>query len=162
MMKRNRFLFFALFMLTPLLFSCSGNQVFSEQYTFNSEKWQAKQAVTFDIEIPKIDIPYNVFANISAKETFRTSNIWLVISAKAPSGAIQTDTVQFFLADASGKWLGKKRGSKIDCKFLYKRQIKFVETGVYKFQMQHAMRKNDEPILYSAGFTVEKATKNQP
>jgi len=156
-MKIKRPISFLLLFISITLFSCSGETVFSEKYEFPKQTWAIDEFITFDAQISDVNVPYDVIADITATEEYRTSNIWLVISTKSPSGAILTDTAQFFLADGTGKWLGEKGGSGVECKFLYKNKIKFAEKGLYKFQLHHAMRKDDLPQLASAGITVIKS-----
>ena len=104
---------------------------------------------------------YNIYFDILINKNFMTDNLWLFISAKSPSGNLQSDTIMYFVADESGKWFGEENRTTVKNKFLYKLGVRFSESGEYTFVLKHGMREKDIPLIESIGLTLELADITQ-
>lgn len=147
---------FVIVLIALFLFSCNNKIAISDSEKIDNEIWAINKTIKAKINIEDINKFYNVFINVNVKEVFLTSNLWLFVSTKSPSGNIQSDTLIFYVTDAKGKWFGDKSGDIIKNKFLYKPNIKFPEAGEYVFSILHGMRETDLPKATEVGITVEE------
>ena len=84
------------------------------------------------------------------------SNLYVFLKTFYPKGQISVDTLECFLAEADGKWLGKRRGSMVDHRILLQRTFRFVQSGTYSFEFEQAMRVNPLPGIRNFGIRIEK------
>ena len=64
----------------------------------------------------------------------------LIITLKDSLSILSKDTLQFKLADKSGKFIGKKRINLVDNKLLHKKELKLEGNKKYFISIEHAMR----------------------
>lgn len=125
-------------LLLMLLISCESNIVYTE-YQSLSGKWNSDEKLRFTLLETDSTSHYNLFINLRNTHQYPFSNLFLIASMHFPNGKVITDTLEYEMAQADGKWLGK--GRKImENKLWYKENIKFFETGNYTLEIQHAMR----------------------
>lgn len=98
-----------------------------------------------------------MYVNLRNSVDYSYSNIWLFLTIKPPKGQTVADTVEFVLADPSGKWFGNGYGKLRDNKLLYRRNVYFPATGVYTITVQHGMRTETLEGIYDVGIRLEKA-----
>ena len=122
--------------------SCSNNILYCEYQTLPVGGWQKDNPVVFDVEITDTKARYNVLATVRNNTSYPYRNIWFFVSTLAPtSGEAPTDTLNYFLADVSGKWLGSSSiGSIYSSTILLQKEAKFSQVGFYRFSIQHGMR----------------------
>ena len=132
----------AVFFLLILFFvsACDNRNVFFEYHSIPLEGWHKDSVYVFDIEIDNVELHYNVFINVRHAPNYPNQNLWLFISEIAPNGTLTKDTIEFFLADHRGRWLGSGIGAIKEMQVLIKQDFKFQETGIYRFEIMHGMR----------------------
>jgi gliding motility-associated lipoprotein GldH len=64
------------------------------------------------------------------------------------------DTIQFILAENSGKWIGNGIGNLREIAYLYRRSTRFPEPGEYMITLEQAMRLEEIPVS-EVGVRVE-------
>ena len=67
-----------------------------------------------------------------------------------------TDTINFYLADQRGKWLGSGVGSVFEMPVLYQQSIRFPKAGNYRYELSHGMRDSVLIGINDIGLRVEK------
>lgn len=87
---------------------------------------------------------YNMFINIRNDDKFPFSNLFLITEFEAPSGNTLKDTLEYKMAEPTGEWLGKGFGSVKENKLWFQENVVFPDSGVYKVNISHAMRKNGD------------------
>lgn len=140
--KNSIFLF--LLLSSILLFSCSDTTVFSKYESIKNATWFANEKKVFKFEITDTISPKNVFINIRNNSQYEYSNLFVITSLQFPDETKIIDTLQYEMADASGKFLGKGFTEIKDNKLFYKEQKVFPQSGTYTFSIYQAMRKNGE------------------
>ncbi|MCF6365742.1 MAG: gliding motility lipoprotein GldH [Bacteroidales bacterium] len=148
-------LFITISALFLTLASCNNNVVISENRKVESEIWEIDEDIEFKAEITDINKFCNFYIEININEDFLTNNLWLFIRTQSPSGNTQNDTLQYYIADETGKWYGTKSGKIIKNKFLYKSNIRFPEKGIYTFNLMHGMREKDLPKISEIGIKID-------
>lgn len=158
---KNKYLKSFLFLLvfsTILVFTgCDPNRVFEENEEIAKGLWDQNNKVVFNVEIKDTIAWHNVYINVRNAGVYPFSNLFLFITTQSPTGITERDTVEITLADQSGKWLGDGIGDLWDNRKLFKRQVRFPMSGVYKIQMEQAMRISPLPYIMDIGLRVEKA-----
>jgi gliding motility-associated lipoprotein GldH len=147
-------------LLNLFIMSCNESKVYSKEYEFDSEIWKEHEIKEFDFEINDLSNVYDIYLIFDLVKDFSTNNLWLDIKSTSPSGNSERDTVMFFVCDKTGKWLGETKGDVISNKFLFKKNIKFPEKGVYKIEYEHLMRDNNLPKIKSLGILIEYSDTN--
>ena len=70
---------------------------------------------------------------------------------------VTRDTIEFILADQTGRWLGKGWGNLKENDILLKSNLTFPLSGDYSFLVQHAMRKDTLHGISNIGLRIEKS-----
>lgn len=158
--KINRFSI--VLVLGFLMFSCNDKTDFNQYKSIDNEGWKANNKVLFEFEVKDTISPKNLFINIRNNSNFEFSNLYLITELVFPNQSKVVDTLQYEMADASGKFLGAGFTEIKESKLFYKEKKAFPISGKYMFNVRHAMRKNGEvnPIeflkgIQEVGFSIE-------
>ena len=136
---RNSFLFL-LVALTGM--SCRNNQVYSETRTVQADGWNRSQVMEFQFQPADTLHPHSVYFLLRNDNAYPYSNLFLIAELPAPDGTAQRDTLEYEMADATGRWLGAGSGSVVTHKLGYRKDVVFSENGVYTIRVSQAMRQN--------------------
>ena len=90
----------------------------------------------FDVTDTK---PCNILLCVRHTESYPYQNMWLFCQLSNDTAAIWTDTIEFYLADDRGRWLGNG-SQQIEMPVLFAQSYQFPDTGKYVFTIQHGMR----------------------
>ncbi|MEW2920716.1 MULTISPECIES: gliding motility lipoprotein GldH [Flavobacteriaceae] len=132
------------FLIVTLLWSCNDQMVFSEYEPLKDGKWEMGDTVQFEFSGMDTISAYNMFINIRNDDKFPFSNLFLITEFEAPSGNTLKDTLEYKMAEPTGEWLGKGFGSVKENKLWFQENVVFPDSGVYKVNISHAMRKNGD------------------
>ena len=140
------------------LISCDRKRVFESYKELDSKGWNKDSIVVFNVAITDTIKNHNLLVNIRNKGTYPYSNIYLFMTIGAPDGTSRTDTVEFTLAEPSGRWKGSGIGGLHDNQILYRNSVSFPKKGIYKFEIKQGMRDNVLPGIRDVGIRIEKAS----
>jgi gliding motility-associated lipoprotein GldH len=160
MMRSNvLLLFLATFFV---LVSCDSNQVY-DVYKSVPNTWHKDSVVSFNVTPPDSTNAYNLFVNLRNTNDYKFNNLFLIVEMVFPHGKTITDTLEYRMADPSGKLLGTGLTDTKENKLWYKEQVIFEEVGDYTVKIQHAMRENGKVNgvleldgITDVGFRIEK------
>ncbi len=156
-MCKNKLLLFWVFSLILIIFSsCYDNSEYKAEVNIPGGKWLSKEAVIFNPEIIDTLQNYNIRISIINNSKYRYSNLWLFVKSKSPDGYQHRDSNEIFLAEESGKWLGKKNNDNWNLEYYYKRKVRFPKAGKYSFEIQHGMRDLEVAGIEKVVFELEK------
>lgn len=141
------------------LVSCDRNGVYEENITTPKSIWATSDIAKFVAPINDTLSYHNIYLNIRNTTDYPNSNLFLFIAITSPAGVTQLDTVECFLADDQGKWLGKGFGFIRDNQIPFKRNVRFPQKGEYKFEILQAMRTDSLIGVASVGIRVERSIK---
>ena len=125
----------ALIALTVSLTSCRRDIVYSQFVSIPSEKWQIDSVAHFEYAITDTDNDYRMLVYVRHTERYPYQNMWLFVG-----DSLHRDTIEFYLADDRGKWLGNKHHGFIEMPVLLEENYHFADTGKYFLTVQHGMR----------------------
>ncbi len=137
--------------------SCSQPPVFSEYKSVDVKGWNKDSSCVFDVNIENASILYDIFVNVRNVGEYPHQNLWLFIQKMAPDSTITKDTINFFLADNRGKWLGSGIGSVYEMPVLYQQKLKFPSLGKYHYEIFQGMRDTLLLGISDIGLRIEKA-----
>lgn len=165
MSRNNSVLFFLI--ITLFIASCDSNQVFDVYKSVSNNTWHKDDVIRFNVTPPDSINPYNLFVNIRNTNQYKYNNLFLIVAMEFPHGKTVKDTLEYRMADPTGKLLGVGLTDIKENKLWYKEQVVFKETGNYKVSIQHAMRENGKVNGVNAlegitdiGFRIENINKN--
>lgn len=150
----KRIFFFALCAL--LLSSCLSKSSYESYHTLESIGWHKDSVLVFPVELNNTTSAFKLYLNIRNRGTYEFSNIWLFINIQSPDGQILKDTVEFTLADETGRWTGSGIGDLFDNRLLYKSNVYFPVSGEYKFSIQQGMRAKRLKGIQDVGILIDK------
>lgn len=139
--------------------ACSHNDVYLKYQTIVPEGWSKDSTFTFDIPITDTTASYNVYVNIRNRGEYPYQNLWLFLSETTPDKKQLNDTIECYLADQKGKWLGSGVGSLYNMPVLYKQNARFKTGGTYRYQIIQGMRDDLLVGINDIGMRVEKIEK---
>jgi gliding motility-associated lipoprotein GldH len=146
-----------LFVCSLPLVSCDRSGVYEENINTPDYLWKENDIARFGVSIEDTLIYHNIYINIRNTTDYQNSNLFLFITSKSPAGYSKTDTLECFLADEQGNWLGKGFGFIRDNRIPFKHNIRFPLKGLYKFEIKQAMRTDELKGIASVGVRIEKS-----
>jgi gliding motility-associated lipoprotein GldH len=156
-MNSRTALFGCFLVLTVILFSgCDRNVVFEEITEVNPDGWNSNDFKRFSFTIEDTAVPYDFYIDVRNRVDYSYSNLFLFIRTELPDQTSGRDTLDLWLADAEGKWLGSGLGKYRDCRILIMPSFRFPQPGEYIFELEHAMREPELKGIAATGIRVEK------
>ena len=166
MLKNRIFIFLS---CCTFFCSCDSDRIYDE-YKSVPNQWHKDSIISFKVTPPDSINNYNLFVNLRNTNDYKYSNLFLIVEMDYPNGKIVKDTLEYKMADPSGKFLGTGFTDVKENKLWYKGHEKpfiFNEMGEYKIQIQHAMRQNGQVNgienlegITDIGFRIEKVKTN--
>ena len=138
------------------LVSCDKNLVFEDNKEIKDNNWDQANKLAFSVAITDSTAPHSIYLNVRNAGWYTFSNLFIFVHTTLPDGSITADTAECVLADENGKWLGDGLGDIYDNRILFKKQFRFPQVGIYKFELEQAMRVNPLPGIMDAGMRIER------
>jgi gliding motility-associated lipoprotein GldH len=161
MIRKSKFLLFVLVLFFML--SCNDISEFNQYKSVENSAWKSGEKISFNFEVKDTILPKSLFINIRNNNDYEFSNLYLITTLKFPNNSLVIDTLQYEMADASGKFLGNGFSEIKENKLFYKEHKVFPISGNYSLEIRHAMRKNSainaiENLngIQDVGFSIEK------
>ncbi|GAA4967138.1 gliding motility lipoprotein GldH [Algibacter aquimarinus] len=142
MLQNSKLLF--LLLCTVLFVSCDSNRVFDE-YKSVPNSWHKDEVISFKVNPADSISNYNLFVNLRNTNAYKYNNLFLIVEMVFPHGKTIKDTLEYKMAEPSGKLLGTGLTDTKENKLWYKgldKPFVFEESGEYTINIQHAMREN--------------------
>ena len=151
-----------------LITNCDSNAVL-DVYKSVPNQWNKDSVASFNFKAPDTTKNYNLFVNLRSTDTYKYSNLFLIVELNYPNGKAVKDTLEYKMAAPNGELLGTGFSDVKESKLWYrgfKEPFKFSEEGNYIVTIQQAMRNNGDVNGISnlegvtdVGFRVEQAQK---
>lgn len=130
--------------------------IFNEVEKIPDGKWNKDNIIEYNVPVNDTLNGYDIQIHLRNDFNYNYRNIWMFIETSAPNGNVLRDTVEFFLADQSGKWLGKSLGNVNEILLDYKKNIRFPASGIYHFKIEQAMRTDELESIMDIGLRIKK------
>lgn len=155
--KLNDLLLFG--MMTVALAACSNDSIYTEYRSLPDTGWNKDSVARFQVNISQPGIPCNLLVNIRNNNQYPYQNFWMFIAATGPDGVTNKDTVECYLADNRGKWLGNGISSVYNMSVLVKPNMVFPKAGKYTFTLRQGMRDDVLTGITGIGVEIDKVNK---
>jgi gliding motility-associated lipoprotein GldH len=151
---RNNLLY--LLVAKVLFFSgCNSGVAYNETVEFSSEGWHKDNSTVFTAEITDTTKVFDIGLTFKHNDDYPYSNLWLFLTVTGPGELNVRDTLELFLAEPDGRWLGRKRGGSLEISALYQHDVKMAQPGAYTFRVVHGMRRALLPDIESVEFWIQ-------
>lgn len=127
-------------LLCGIMFSCSDEALMDQRENFDNNSWGYQQKVSFDYEAKDSTDLVDILILFRTTIDYAYSNMFVIMETSMPNETTDTDTLQFILAEPSGKWIGNRVGNIVEFEIKVSKSVKFPEKGVYYFSFQHGMQ----------------------
>ena len=131
--------------------SCHRDVVFSRFHPIPSEKWSADSVLHFCYTITDNEPSYRVLFYLRHTERYPYQNMWLFVG-----DSLHRDTIEFYLADDRGQWLGDRHNGSIEMSVLLEDDKRFAAPGTYQLDFQHGMRDSLLRGVTDVGLEIRK------
>ena len=109
---------------------------------------------SFDYTIADAAAEYRMLIYVRHTERYPYQNMWLFVDE-----GTHRDTIEFYLADDRGRWLGDKHHGFIEMPVLYEAARQFPDTGAYTMRIVHGMRDSVLRGVTDVGLEIVKVEK---
>lgn len=144
----------ALLLSSTLLLGCTRHTVFSDYHTLPLEGWHQDSVQVFEWDIQDTAAVYDIVIHVRHTERYNYQNMWLFVDEKMTD--MPSDTIEFYLADNRGYWLGNNHGGNIDMPVLYEQAFSFDSIGTYHIYIQQGMRDSVLRGVSHVGLEISK------
>lgn len=145
--------------ITLLIAGCTSNDVFFQYKAVNSQGWSKDSLYAFYIPIKDTAATYNIYVNVRNRGEYSYQNLWLFLSKSTPDKVQSKDSIECYLADNRGKWLGSGLGSVLEMPILYQQNVRFPKAGTYRYKIVHGMRDSVLTGINDIGMRIEKVAE---
>jgi len=137
-----------------LLSACGRTTLYSNYQAVDINGWQMDSLLTFTVPVTDTVNAYNVILHVRHTDGYPYQNMWLFVTdgLSVDKGAAKTDTIEFYLANDRGQWLGNGR-SLIDMPVLYRERHIFTDS-LYTIRIQQGMRDIQLPGISDIGVEI--------
>jgi len=150
-------------LLLTVLGSCDTNRVFDEYTAIPDGVWSKENTPNFSFAIQDTIDKHHLFINIRNNHNYEFSNLFLITKLSFPDGHKIIDTLEYDMADPTGRFLGTGFTDIKESKLFYKEKITFPIRGEYAINISQAMRKSNDiegienlTGITDVGFRIEK------
>ena len=135
--------------------SCDNTVFYDESRAVDEHGWMPADSVAFDVSVSDTQSTFNFLVEVRNSISYPYSNTFFFLHTTFPDGSVSQDTLEFPLADPTGRWLGKRTGRYVDTRFYFRRNARFPMEGTYRFAITNGMRDSAIAGLRDVGFRIE-------
>lgn len=151
-MKRS--LIFYLTLIGLLCIQCNNHLEYSDIINVKNS-WNKNDTLNFTFKVQNSENKKNINFIVRNNNDYPFSNIYLFVKLKQGKNIVTVDTLNYFLADNSGKWLGTGVGSVKEINLRYKKEFNFPKNGLYTLSIVQGMRKDTLKGIEDFGVNIE-------
>ena len=137
-------------------FSCSKRVVYSEFQSVPDKMWDKQSEFLFHFDLKEASVPYNISLQLRNNAFYPYENIWIIIDTQNVDEIILQDTIEYSLADNTGKWKGNGIAL-FQNRFPLRTDCHFPDTGRYTLNIRHSMHDDRLRGIENIGLLIEKA-----
>ncbi len=149
-------IFFLLVTLFWVACSCHPSSLYEQGVRLPNQGWHRDSALLFTPAIQDTSRVLNFGLTLHHNNRYPYSNLWLFIEVQSPDGIQQVDTLEYFLAEPDGQWMGKGRESDRQIYWLYKANVKMRNPGIYSVKIYQGMRNEWLQGIGEVSFWIEE------
>ena len=109
-----------------------------ESRNINPLGWDKDSLLAYSFVVPDTVENYDILLHLRHLDNYPYQNMWLFLGE---TDSLITDTIEFYLADDRGMWLGNRGNGHISMSVLYESSIRFEQLGERHLYIRHGMRR---------------------
>ncbi|MEC8402805.1 MAG: gliding motility lipoprotein GldH [Bacteroidota bacterium] len=129
--------------------------------------WPVYEKVLFTLD-KESENPVNLMIYIRNNKQYPYSNLFLIAKLKTGDSLLLCDTLEYAMADARGKWLGKGFLEVKESKLWWRENYQLPAVENINVQLEHALRSNNSEQgldnlegIVGVGFAVEEIQEDE-
>ena len=142
--------------ISLFIVGCTSHDVYFQYNPVSIKGWSKDTMYVFHVPITDTVATYNVYVNVRNRGEYPYQNLWLFMKRTTPDKELTKDSIECYLADNRGKWLGNGIGSIMEMPVLYQQNVKFKQKGTYNYFIVQGMRDSLLSGINDIGIRVEK------
>lgn len=150
----KKYLAFAVLLIFTLT-GCQQDNSVSQIRNFADSTWQRFDYLNFDFQIEEIDEPYDIMVLLRTTKDFPSQSLIINLVMYLPSGEERIREYKLEVKDKEGEMLGEKKLAYYERFISIRKQMKFNETGLLKFEIENLMSKYYTPGIVEFGIVLE-------
>lgn len=154
-MRISALLIFLVFIMA--FTACNRGTLYETGNEFREQLWHKDSTLVFKPVVEDTSQVINIGFSLEHNNNYPYSNLWLFIDVESPDGKMQIDTIEYFLAEPDGQWIGKGSDKERTLYWLYRRGVKLSSPGQLTFSVTQGMRRDELPGVKSFSLWIEKA-----
>lgn len=158
MLNKNTFFVLLAVLITCILTSCDDSKIYDSMADLDSNSWNEKQELQYQVTIPDTSSTYTLYYTIRYDNNYPFYNLYITRILEDSTGKFLHKKLQgmdLFKAE-TGVPLGSGMGSKKDYLILSEDNYKFPYAGRFTFKLKQYMRQENLPGISAVGFRVDK------
>lgn len=154
-MKVAKFLFILLIVISMTF--CNRNEIYFDYQPVPASGWNKDSLLTYNIDVKDTISRFNIYVHVRHYGNYPYQNLWLFLDYKGVKDSIpQRDTINFFLADEYGKWLGNGAGAVKEMPVYFRQNVQFPDSGLYQIRIGQGMRDSVLVGINNVGVRIER------
>lgn len=154
-MVMNKFVKYIFNLLVGVLFvACNSGVVYDGSVRVANPTWHCDSLARFEVEVKDTTIDYESAILIRNSGDYAYQNLWLFVTEIAPDSSFTCDTIEYYLADNYGRWLGSGIGSLYTSLYYYKEDLHYSQEGVYRYEIRQGMRQDELEGITNIGMRI--------
>ncbi len=151
---------FYILAIAGIITACNSNNILTSQYqSLPISGWQADSVLNFPFVVNDSLAHYDVLLSVRHTDDYPYQNIWLFTNVYLDSVCVMTDTLEYYLANQRGQWLGNGFGRLREMPMLYLSNTQFAACGNYRIEVRQGMREEVLRGINDFGVIIENAAK---
>lgn len=130
--------------------------VYNNYYDFSNATWSHNDSIIFNWTVEDTNSIYNIDIQLRASNAYKWSNIFIFSDVFFPNGKARRDTMEYYLANSNGHWIGERSGLIVQYQFPIYKKIRLPLIGDYKFFIQQAMRDTVLNEILNVGIKITR------
>lgn len=147
---------FYILAIAGLFTACSSNVLTSQYQSLPISGWRADSTLVFPFVVSDSLTHYDVLLSVRHTDDYPYQNIWLFTDVYLDSACVKTDTLEYYLANQRGQWLGNGFGRYREMPMLYLANMQFAACGNYRIEVRQGMREDALRGISDFGVIIEK------
>ena len=144
-----------LVLVSALLAACTTRPIYSVYTQIDEKGWHQDSLCTFHFDIADTQATYDLVLYFRHTERFRYQNLWLFVGSDV-NPENKKDTIEIYLADDRGRWLGNNHNGFVEMPVLYEQTLSFDSIGSFSLSVQQGMRDSILKEILAVGLEINK------
>ena len=159
-MRNISYIVYFLFVVSFFV-SCQPRRVYTGSALVPTGGWSVDSVISLDIPIEEAEGATDWIVYVRHTVDYGYQNFWLFLDLQSPDGTLFTDTVECYLADHRGRWLGNGWGALREMPILWQENFDALQSGHYTLSVRHGMRTNVLHEISALGVEIKKHKDGQ-